>query len=100
MTNNKNQKSSFSVAIIVIFSLGFLVKLVPDLVAYPFPIGYDVVNYYIPVTANFDQHWSKISNQFPLYSYLLHLINITTRLSPYYSVIILASIMCGTFAIS
>lgn len=100
MTNNKNQKSSFSVAIIVIFSLGFLVKLVPDLVAYPFPIGYDVVNYYIPVTANFDQHWSKISNQFPLYSYLLHLINITTGLSPYHSVIILASIMSGIFAIS
>lgn len=100
MPNNNNQKSSFSIAVIVIFSLGFLVGLLPNLVAYPYPIGYDVVNYYIPTTANFDQHWSKISNQFPLYAYLLHLLNITTGLSAYYSVIILASIMSGIFAIS
>jgi hypothetical protein len=100
MANNKKQKNNFSVAILLIFSMGFLVGLVPYVVSYPFPIGYDVVNYYIPVTANFDQHWSKISIQFPLYAYLLHLINITTGLSPYQSVIILASIMSGVFAIS
>lgn len=100
MPNDKNQKRIFPIAIIIIFSLGFLVGLLPDLIAYPFPVGYDVVNYYIPITANFDQHWSKISNQFPVYAYLLHIINIATGLSPYYSVVIFASIMSGVFAIS
>jgi len=98
--NNKNQKRIFSLAIIAIFSVGFLVGILPDLIAYPFPVGYDVVNYYIPITAKFDQHWSKISNQFPLYALLLHLINIGTGLSPYYSVVISASTMSGVFAIS
>jgi hypothetical protein len=100
MSNDKNQKRIYAIAIIAIFSLGLIIGLLPDLIAYPFPVGYDVVNYYIPITANFDQHWSKISNQFPLYAYFLHIINIATGVSPYYSVVIFASIMSGVFAIS
>lgn len=100
MSNDKNQKRIYPIAIIAIFFLGLIIGLLPDLIAYPFPVGYDVVNYYIPITANFDQHWSKISNQFPLYAYLLHIINIATGVSPYYSVVIFASMMSGVFAIS
>jgi hypothetical protein len=100
MSNDKNQKRIYAIAIIAIFSLGLVIGLLPDLIAYPFPVGYDVVNYYIPITANFDQHWSKISNQFPLYAYFLHIINIATGVSPYYSVVIFVSIMSGVFAIS
>ena len=42
---------------LIIFPIGCIVRLIPELFAYPFPIGYDVINYYIPMVTNFDKHW-------------------------------------------
>jgi hypothetical protein len=57
-------------------------RLTPEIIAYPIPIGYDVINYYIPVLTNFENHWSIVSTQFPLYVLILHFISITTTLAP------------------
>ena len=46
---------------LLVFVIGCVVRLVPELFAYPSPIGYDVINYYIPVTTNFTIHWTQIS---------------------------------------
>lgn len=84
----------------LIFFMGCVVRLVPELFAYPYPTGYDVINYYIPVTTNFAKHWSEISSEFPLYVSLLHLSQTATGLTPYSTVIIFATIMFGSFAVS
>jgi hypothetical protein len=57
---------------LLVFFMGCVVRLVPELFAYPYPIGYDVINYYIPVTTNFADHWTQISSEFPLYVSFLH----------------------------
>ena len=54
-------------AILFIFSIASLVRAVPELIAYPYPLGYDVINYYIPVVTNFDKYWPIISGQFPCF---------------------------------
>jgi hypothetical protein len=70
----------------------------PELMAYPHPIGYDVVNYYLPVIANFDSYWNVVSGQFPLYVILLHGLNSTELLSPYWTVLVGATATFGFFS--
>lgn len=72
-------------------------RAIPELVAYPHPIGYNVVNYYIPVTANFEEHWSAVDSQFPMYVLFLHSIHMATGLPPAHSVV--ASVAVAVFGI-
>ena len=57
---------------VMVFALCITLRALPELMAYPYPIGYDVVNYYIPTVANFEETWGNISTQFPLYVIFLH----------------------------
>ena len=90
--------------LILIFSIACLIRIIPELSAYPYPIGYDVINSYIPIVTNFKAHletrWPTISGQFPLYFLILHLINIVTGLDSHSTVTIFAIVMFGIFAIS
>jgi hypothetical protein len=70
------------------------------MIAYPYPIGYDVINYYIPVLSNFDIHWHTTSHEFPLYVYLLHLIGGAVGSSPYITVLASAIFMFGMLSVS
>ena len=85
-----------------IFSIASLVRTVPELIAYPYPLGYDVINYYIPVVTNFDKYWPAISGQFPFYVSLLYFINnnIGSSLSPHFVVTTFAILTYGIFGVS
>ena len=67
---------------IIVFSISIFLRLIPEILASPYPIGYDVINYYLPIMKNFDQYWPAISNQFPLYISLLHMISEVLRVDP------------------
>jgi hypothetical protein len=86
--------------IIFVFSIGCMVRSIPEMVAYPYPIGYDVINYYIPVITNFQEHWSHVSEQFPLYILILYLFQIGTNLQPQTLVSVSGIILYGLFSIS
>ena len=78
-------------------------RTVPELIAYPYPLGYDVINYYIPVVTNFDKYWPIISGQFPFYVSLLHVINDSigsSSLSPHFVVTTFAILTYGIFGVS
>ncbi|HEX6253503.1 MAG TPA: hypothetical protein VFZ55_04710 [Nitrososphaera sp.] len=68
--------------------------------AYPYPIGYDVINYYIPTLTNFEDKWDTVSKQFPLYVTFLYLVSITTGLPAYSVVVGVVIVMTGIFGIS
>ncbi|MGI8834022.1 MAG: hypothetical protein ACR2IS_15475, partial [Nitrososphaeraceae archaeon] len=70
------------------------------MVAHPYPVGYDVINYYIPVITNFQEHWAIVSQQFPLYVLILHSFQLATDLEPQAVVIASAIILYGIFSIS
>ncbi len=42
---------------IIVFVICISVSAIPELAAYPHPIGYDVINYYIPKVVNFQEEW-------------------------------------------
>jgi len=87
-------------AVIVVLAISIMLRLIPELVAYPHPIGYDVINYYIPVVTSFDEHWATISHQFPLYVIMLHLMQITTGLQAQSIVTGAAVATFGIFGVS
>lgn len=85
--------------LLVLFVIAIIIRLIPELIAYPYPIGYDVVNYYIPVTTNFQNNWNMVSDQFPLYVLILQLITIVTNLDPPTVVRFAAILIFGFFSI-
>lgn len=87
-------------AALVVFILCIALRAAPELIAYPYPIGYDVINYYIPTVTNFEDKWDIVSKQFPLYVTFLYIVSTTTGL-PAYSVIVAVIIaMTGIFGVS
>jgi hypothetical protein len=84
----------------LIFVTAVMLRMVPELAAYPYPMGYDVINYYIPVVAHFEQHWPVAASQFPLYVIILHFVNLATGLSAHSVVVAAAIIMFGVFGSS
>jgi hypothetical protein len=85
---------------IVVFALCIALRAVPELIAYPYPIGYDVVNYYIPTVANFEDKWDILSKQFPLYVIFLYLVSVATGLPAHSIVVGVAILMAGVFGMS
>jgi hypothetical protein len=68
--------------LLILILVAFSVRLTPEIIAYPIPIGYDVINYYIPVLTNFENHWNIVSIQYPFYILILHFISSITTLAP------------------
>lgn len=95
---NTGRKEFFLVSMLFVIAAG--VRLIPEIIAYPYPIGYDVVNYYLPVLSNFENHWTAVSTQFPLYVIVLHLITSGTHLPPSIVVPLTAILLYGFFSIS
>ena len=67
---------------LIVFSVAIILRLVPEVLAFPYPVGYDVINYYLPVIKNFEHYWPTISNQFPFYISLLYAISEVFRTEP------------------
>jgi hypothetical protein len=87
-------------AVVIVFLLCIALRVLPELAAYPHPIGYDVVNYYIPKVVNFEEQWSTISKQFPLYVTFLYYLSSVTRVPPPSLVVFVAVAMVGIFGVS
>ena len=86
--------------VLVVFILCVALRAAPELMAYPYPIGYDVINYYIPTVTNFEDKWDITSKQFPLYVTFLYLVSITTGLPAHPVVVAVIIVMTGIFGIS
>ena len=87
-------------AIFVVFALCIALRAAPEIVAYPHPIGYDVVNYYIPTVTNFEDNWDITSKQYPLYVTFLYLLTLISGLGPHSVVAAVIIIMTGIFGTS
>ena len=87
-------------AVVIVFLLCIALRAIPELAAYPHPIGYDVVNYYIPKVVNFEEQWSTLSKQFPLYVTFLYSLSSVTGIPPPSIVVFVAVVMAGIFGVS
>jgi hypothetical protein len=98
LMNTLRIEDRFWLMILVLTAGG--VRLLPEIVAYPYPIGYDVINYYLPVLSNFENHWKIVSNQYPFYVLILYLIINVTKLNPQFIISSSAVVLYILFSIS
>jgi hypothetical protein len=92
-------RKDFPIYLIVFFSAVAL-KIVAESIAYPYPIGYDVINYYIPMLTNFENEWNNILGDYPFYTYVLHFVQKLTGLTVQTTVSTFAAFIFGLFAVS
>ena len=85
--------------VFIVFSIGFIIRIIPEIKAYPYPIGYDVINHYIPNLMNVHSFETFIIDNFNPYLYILYLSNILLN-NPQLTVTLLISLMYGFFSIS
>jgi uncharacterized membrane protein len=76
-----------------------ILRLIPEILAYPYPIGYDVINYYLPILKHFDDYSASISTQFPLYISLLHTISSTMNVDPRIVITSAVVLLYGLFSL-
>lgn len=84
---------------LIVFSVALILRLIPEILAYPYPIGYDVINYYLPILKNFDNYSTTISNQFPLYISLLHTISSIIKVDPRIVITTAVVLLYGLFSL-
>jgi hypothetical protein len=87
-----------AISLVVIVSISL--RAIPELVTSPYPVGYDTVNYYIPMITNLEQNWKTVSDDFPLYVLILYFIMVATGLSAHSVVAGSAVALFGLFAIA
>ena len=85
-------------SLLFFFLLGCFLRIIPDLMAYPYPVGYDIINYYIPLADKLNTIFQNDSFQF--YQYLLYTFKSFIPLNPQGLMISLSSITYGLFSVS
>ena len=85
-------------SLLFFFLLGCFLRIIPDLIAYPYPVGYDIINYYIPLADKLNTIFQNDSFQF--YQYLLYTFKSFIPLNPQGLMISLSSITYGLFSVS
>lgn len=85
-------------SLLLCFLLGCFLRIIPDLIAYPYPVGYDIINYYIPLADKLNTIFQNDSFQF--YPYLLYTFKSFIPLNPQGIMISLSSITYGLFSVS
>lgn len=85
-------------SLLFFFLLGCVLRIIPDLIAYPYPVGYDIINYYIPLADKLNTIFQNDSFQF--YPYLLYTFKSFIPLNPQGLMISLSSITYGIFSVS
>ena len=89
------QNLTYTKGFILAFTIGFVVRLIPELLSFPYPIGWDTVYYAARINDGVVlTHWSDIFSTWLIYGILVSLSNLTT-LEPFILLKIVAPLLYG-----
>jgi len=84
----------------IAFGIGCVIRLVPAVTSFPYPIGYDTINYYLPHLYNFENSWTTLIFEFPIYISIVYLFSLIFSTDIYYSFLISNIILYGFFSLT
>ena len=87
-------------ATIAVFSVGCVIRAVPTYLNYPYPIGYDSINYYLPFLYNFSEHGINWTTSYPIYLLVVSHFSKLFFIDPYTSFNFINIILYGILGIS
>src|SRR6478735_4738221 len=82
------------------FGIGCLVRIIPIILNFPYPVGYDTVNYYLPYLYHFENNWNILLTSFPIYITIVYIFSYIFSIDIYYSFLSSNVILYGFFFIS
>ncbi len=82
------------------FGIGCLIRLVPLAISFPYPIGYDTINYYLPNLYHFDSNWLRLVTEFPIYIATVNLFSFIFSFDVYYSFLASNVVLYGIFSMT
>ena len=86
---------SYSKGFLLAFIIGFVVRLIPELLSFPYPIGWDTIYYAARINDGVVfSHWSGIFSSWLIYGILVSLGSLT-RLEPFLLLKIVAPLLYG-----
>ena len=86
---------SYTKGFILAFTIGFVVRLIPELLSFPYPIGWDTIYYAYRISDGVVwSHWSNIFTSWLIYGILVSLGNLT-QLEPFLLLKIVAPLLYG-----
>ena len=86
--------------LVVVFGIGCLIRLVPIVINYPYPVGYDSINYYLPNLYHFENNWIVLITSFPVFISIVYLFSYIFDTSLYYSFLASNVILYGFFSVT
>ena len=86
--------------LLLAFGIGCLVRIIPIILNFPYPVGYDTVNYYLPYLYHFENNWTILLTSFPVYITIVYIFSYIFSVDIYYSFLSSNVILYGFFSIS
>jgi len=85
----------FSKVLLLAFALGFIVRLIPELLSFPYPIGWDTIYYAYRIDEGvLFGFWDNVYSSWMIYAILMILSDLT-RLAPFMLLKIVAPLLYG-----
>ena len=89
-----------SLSILTVFSIGCIIRAIPIYLNYPYPIGYDSINYYLPYLYNFSENGINWTTSYPIYLFVVYLFSQIFLIDLYTSFNFINIILYGFLGIS
>ncbi len=86
--------------LLIAFGIGCMIRLVPIIINFPYPVGYDSINYYLPNLYNFENNWIVLITSFPVYLTIVYLFSSVFNVNLYYSFLTSNVILYGLFSVT
>jgi hypothetical protein len=87
-------------AILIVFGIGCLVGTIPIIQNFPFPIGYDSINYYLPTLYDLNSNPNIGGELFPVYIFLVYVFFLIFFSDLYFSYNLVNVVLYGSFGIT
>ena len=87
-------------SILVVFGAGCIVRTIPTILSYPYPIGYDSINYYLPNLYAHNNDWSDWNTSFPIYLMTIYFFSAIFLSDLYLSFNLVNIFLYGFFSVS
>ncbi|WP_458746813.1 hypothetical protein [Candidatus Nitrosocosmicus sp. T] len=87
-------------AILIVFGIGCLIGTIPIIQNFPFPVGYDSINYYLPTLYNLNSNPVIGEELFPVYIFLVYIFYLIVFSDLYFAYNAVNIVLYGSFGVT
>ena len=84
----------------IVFGIGCLIATIPIIQNYPFPIGYDSINYYLPTLYDLNSNPVIGGELFPVYVFLVYIFYLIFFSDLYFAYNVVNIVLYGSFGVT